>query len=316
MQNLAPRVRQSVSVLIATVLVAGVLTSSASAQGTSASERNEVLTTKDNWPLYITYYRPKGEDDKETPVVILLHGKGGNRLVWAQGFAKSLQDRGFAVVAVDLRKHGESIPAGATGDGGGADLTPVDHTRMVTFDLEAVKRFLLEEHQAERLNMRKTAIIGADLSAAVAMNFAVLDWQKRPYDDAPTVAASTPRGQDIRALVLLSPEATVSGLAPSVRAAAELRNPLWGVAVLTVYSSGDRQDRGTSKKIHTQLRSDSRSKDNMYLQSYRGAWRGTDLLGKKGIDVDALMVGFLEKHLKALNGPVDKWRNRKSRLSN
>jgi hypothetical protein len=154
------------------------------------------------------------------------------------------------------------------------------------------------------------------MSALVAMNYAVADWLKKPYSDAPTLAASTPRGQDVRAMVLLSPEGTLPGLMPGIRAAADLRNPNWGIAVLLAASSGDRQDRGTTKKIHTQLTANPQSKDQIYLQMYKGAWRGTDMIGQRGINIDALTIGFMEKHLKALSGPYDGWRDRKSRLSN
>ena len=117
-------------------------------------------------------------------------------------------------------------------------------------------------------------------------------------------------------MVLLSPEGSLPGLEAAVKASATLRNPNFGIAFLLASSSGDRQDRGTTKKIHTQLIASPNAKKRVYLQSYKGAWRGTDMIGKRGINVDTLMVAFLERHLKDLSGPADTWRDRKSRLSN
>jgi len=66
-----------------------------------------VVTAADGWDIHYTYWEsPMG---KEAPVVILLHGKGQARLIWkALPLAKELAKKQFAVIAVDLRKHGES----------------------------------------------------------------------------------------------------------------------------------------------------------------------------------------------------------------
>lgn len=296
------------------------LTSSPASGQSGKLEKEEIsLTARDGWPIKATYYKGNGSQGKETPVIVLLHGEGGNRLVWAQGFAEKLQQNGFAAVAVDLRKHGESIPDGSAVEARRkkADLTPNDYEAMVALDLAAVKDFLFERHQEEELNMRKMGIVAADMSAPVALNFAVLDWLKKPYSDAPTLQASTPRGQDTRALVLLSPDGTVPGrLLPAMRCAQDLKNPLWGVALLICVSKNDRQDRGAAKKIHDSLTSDPRVKDRMYLQENNGRWRGTDILGKPGSNTEDLMLGFFRKHVMDLNSQWDKWRDRKSRLSN
>ena len=165
--------------------------------------------------------------------------------------------------------------------------------------------------------MRKTGIIAADMSVPVALSYALQDWLRKPYSDAPTPKASTPRGQDTRAIALLSPVSNVPGrLVPAMRCAQELKNPAWGVAMLICVSKGDRQDRGTAKKIHEAIIADPRAKDRTYLQVGNGRWRGTDLIGKQGTNTDELLLGFFRKHLMQLNNDWDKWRDRKSRLAN
>jgi len=288
----------------------------------AAKSQDLTLSARDGWPIRITYYPATGSQGKESPVVILLHDKGGNRLIWKRSFARALQLRGYAAIGVDLRKHGESRPTngGAAISGKTAkssvDLKPADYNAMVAGDLEAVKKFLLKEHQAEKLNMRKTAIIAAGMTCPVALNFTALDWLKKPYDDAPTLAAKTPRGQDVRALILLSPEQSVSGLQPSVRAATNIRSPVYQISVLICVSSQDKLDRGTSKKIHTQLTSVTANKKRMLLKKYKGRWRGTDLLNKSSVKVEPLMLNFLDKYVKNLNRQRDLWRSRKNKLTN
>src|SRR6185295_10309173 len=69
-----------------------------------------ILSPAGGWPLRLTYY--KSTEGKDASVVVLLHSKGESRLVWTapKGFAEQLNSKGFAVVAVDLRKHGQSKP--------------------------------------------------------------------------------------------------------------------------------------------------------------------------------------------------------------
>ena len=112
---------------------------------------------------------------------------------------------------------------------------------MVDSDLEAVKKFIQKEHQSKKLNMRKAAIVGAGFSVAVAAVFAAADWNKEPYDDAPSDDMKTPRGQDVRVLVFLSPPAR-AGPQYERSALNEIRNPDWNIAVLTLYGKASKAD--------------------------------------------------------------------------
>lgn len=125
--------------------------------------REEKLTAADGWPIHASYY--ESVEGKESPAIILLAGAEGvdkkdarNRRVW-QNTALALQKDGFAVIAVDLRKHGDSLPAAVAGEPLPIKMAPNDYLLMATLDLEAVKDFLLLEHQDEKLNIRKTGIV-------------------------------------------------------------------------------------------------------------------------------------------------------------
>lgn len=269
------------------------------------------LSTKDGQEIKITYF--KSSAGQEAPVVVLLHGKGGNRLVWKQ-FAEQLQKVDFAVITVDLRGHGESSGGGGVGNSGGGTAKKPDsgpkkgeYLGMVAGDLEAVKKFLYEEHQNKQLNMNKLGIVGADMSGPVAIAFAELDWEKTPYDDAPTPAQRTPRGQDVQALALLSPEGTAPGLL-TTKSLAILRN--LKIPVLISVGSKNSSDLAAAKKTHEVLAPKKEGYEHIYLEQYDSKLRGTDLLGK-GMKTEQHLYNFLVEHVKKHKS---EWRDRKSKL--
>jgi len=266
----------------------------------------KTLTTRDGGPLRITYYESgKG---KESPVVILLHQKGGNRFVWQRGFAETLQKDGFAVVTVDLRFHGES--RGTQPPGGSAaatNLKPADYVAMVALDLPAVKRFLVEEHHAEKLNINKLGIVGADISAAVAVYFAQYDWAQLPYEDNSDFSLRTPRGQDVKALVLISPDGKVPGLPIST----PINKPLKDYPDLAFFvCSGTKSaEKSEVSEIYGILTKAKDSEKRMYREEFKANLSGTELLGK--VSLEGKMLTFFRAHLK--NAPGS-WRNRRSPL--
>ena len=104
-----------------------------------------------------------------------VRSSAGNQLIWEKT-AETLRAKGFAVVTVDLRKHGKSLPEG---DVASTRLNRTDYQLMVAEDLELVKRFLMDEHHAHKLNIRKLGIVAMGMSAPVALTFAGNDWLKR-----------------------------------------------------------------------------------------------------------------------------------------
>jgi predicted esterase len=311
-----------IRILLSTSLLAGLSVTfqpSARAQGNKADTNKTAaetvsFATKDGGVLKGTYFPSAA--GPAAPVAILLHGKGGNRLVWqagkgkTPGFAQALQQNDFAVITVDLRGHGENVPAGnpMSAKKNEVKLRPVDHQAMVAMDLEAVKKFLFEEHQARKLNMNKLAIVGADMTALVALAYTELDWNKKPYDDAAVAAARTPRGQDVKALVLLSPDGSLSGLQTN-QAAAMLRG--LKMPVMIGVGKKDKNDKGAAKKLADQLMPEKEATPHVFFQEYETNARGTDLLNL-GVGLEPQMYKFLDDYLKKQPG---EWRDRKSPLA-
>jgi pimeloyl-ACP methyl ester carboxylesterase len=158
------------------------------------------LPTHDGQTVKATYY--PGVREKESVPVVLLHGLGGNRLDFIP-LAQELQRRGYACVVPDLRGHGESATlrdaAGRTVKVTPDDLRLPDLMAMVSQDVEAVKKFLVGQNNAGKLNVEKLCLVGADLGASVALNFAARDWS---FQRLPNLK----QGQDVKAVVLISPQ--------------------------------------------------------------------------------------------------------------
>ncbi len=273
---------------------------------------DKTLATKTGINLRITYFPSVAGED--APVVVLLHGKSGVRIAWKDFAARLQQETDFAVITVDLSNHGESgsrTGKAAAGKKNEGALRPIDYQAMVADDVEAVKRFIYDEHQKKKLNMSKLAIVGADFSAAVAVAFADFDWQKKRFDDAAIAEQRTPRGEDVRGLILLSPEEHVPGLTVA-KSAARLRT--LNMPVMIGVSKKDSFDKGNAKKIFDLFAPkvpEDPEKQVVYLLTYDGQLRGTDLLGQQNQKVETNMLNFLQKHVAKF--PVE-WQDRRSRL--
>jgi pimeloyl-ACP methyl ester carboxylesterase len=129
---------------------------------------NITIAGAEDLPLQTTLYTPGGSG--LLPGVVLLHMLGSDRQVWDDnGIANTLVENGYAVLAVDMRGHGE------TGNSIDWQLAPEDLQR-------AWKHFT----SLDTVDPQRTAVIGASIGA----NLALLTGADQPA---------------IRTVVLLSP---------------------------------------------------------------------------------------------------------------
>ncbi|QDT15527.1 alpha/beta hydrolase [Alienimonas californiensis] len=275
-----------------------------------AASRTETVVTPDGWTLPVEVYTPNGAGE-DTPVVILLHGEKGNRKNW-QSLAEYLEKMGYAVLAPDLRKHGEASMNGRTETG--EEVRSADYRGMLRFDLEAVKALAVQLHQNKQLNIRKLGIVAAENSAPVALLYTYADWLKKPLVDAPDPAYRTPTGQDVRAVALLSPEDSVPGLNPG-KVLRQLADDGADIAFLILYGSEDQRDGGAAKDLFERLGGEKTPR--VVLAPVPGVpLRGTSLLrpplGEKLFQGLARQdgKGFLDLYLKARPDP---WQDRAGR---
>ena len=223
--------------------------SAASAQAPAPEEIK--LTTRDGVKLSATYYPSRL--GKEAVPIVMLHDFKESRTVF-NALAAALQEPtegsrdSQAVITVDLRGHGESTIQvsrdGRTRDLEASRLKTYDFLAMVDQDMEAVRRFLVEENDAGQLNLNKLCLLGAGMGANVATYWAAKDWS------APRLA-TLKQGQDVKALILASPEWKFRGL-PLLR---PLRQPgvRQEISFFIVYGDQDSQAKRDAKTVHKNL---------------------------------------------------------------
>ena len=248
------------------------------------------LRTDDGITIVATYYGSLL--GKDAVPVILLHSSKGNRADLAD-LALELQRLGHAVIAPDLRGFGDSSPR-AGGDRA-AELRPGDYQAMVEQDLETVKRFLRERNNDGQLNIDKLCLVGIEMGSVLAVNFAARDWSW-------PVLAQGKQGQDVKALVLISPEWTFKGL----RINEAVADPAVSraLAVLIVAGKGSSKPMHEAKRLYTALEKHhpmpppgSTNKQMLWLRTPPTTLQGMALVKEKSMLVDQMIAKFIELRL-------------------
>lgn len=281
----------------------------------SAAEKNERAApeeiapkTHDGVQLAATYYPPT-KPGREIVPVILLHGFKGTRADM-QGLAEKLQDEGHAAIAIDLRGHGGSTrltwPNGRERDVEPTQLTKQDFDNMVENDVDAAKSFLMEKNNAGEVNIDKLCIVGADLGAIVAARWAVIDWSWPPL-------AAGKQGQDVKAIVMLSPPKTIRGL--TMMPALTNRDVASKLSWLVIYGEKDTEAKD-AKVIAGMLEKwlpkpppeEAREKQALFVMPIDTNLQGTKLLAEAGFGVAPSIAQFIDLRLVKKAYP---WTNRK-----
>lgn len=263
------------------------------------------MLTKDGVQLRATYY--PSSRGKDATVVMLVHGWKGSRKDFAR-LAPFLQQQGYAVLAPDLRGHGDSVqrllptPATITADSLGAR----DVAAMVNMDMETCKKFLLAKNNAGELNIEKLCVVGLDVGATVALDWARFDWSWPIYP-------GLKQGQDVKALVLISPKWSFSGL--SVQAATA--HP--AVRVLSFYiivGKDSSKDLADSQRIYNILSrfhpspKDQPELQDLFIAKFPTTVQGKELLVRFEQPVFQSIVYFIEQRVAKQPFP---WQDRSKR---
>jgi pimeloyl-ACP methyl ester carboxylesterase len=274
------------------------------------------LATKDGVQLRLTYFpaaqRKVSEARQATPVV-LLHDHKETRAVF-NSLALKLQEFGsqpknptFACVTVDLRGHGDSTrqlyPDGSQVDLGAARISKQQLQAMAAFDMETVRSFLVGKNDAGELNLNKLCLVGAGMGANVAVNWALQDWTAPPL-------AIKKQGQDVKALVLVSPRWSYSGL--SFQGPMRFRPLKENVAWQLIYGGADAKVAVDVRRIQKQLERFHPAPSGAAGQRLSSlqiiAWpesnlQGSLLLRQVGAQLEAQIVGFLVEQVAKTQQP-------------
>ncbi|MBT6460052.1 MAG: alpha/beta fold hydrolase [Planctomycetaceae bacterium] len=211
-------------------------------------ERVRELETSDGVRLEMAYYPPKG---KAIATVILVHDLNGSEKT-VRRLAAGLQEAGCAVAVPDLRGHGNSksedydiskkkllvnqirmIPA----SGGGRIRS---HAR-IKGDLETVRNWLKQKESEGDIDLDQLCVIGSGLGGTLAAMWAVADWHWLPNTQGP-------QGQQVKAVILISPVWADQGVSMTNALGARIRDGrgdikplLEGLPVLIIAGTNDRQ---------------------------------------------------------------------------
>lgn len=131
--------------------------------------------------LHLPPGNPEGATVQKAPLLVLLHRRSGDRGDW-KGLIPRLVKAGYAVFAIDLRGHGESILR----HGAKVSFRGFSHKEYAKMPGDLGLMLQAPAPFQDRVDLEKVGVIGASIGANVAL-----------------VAAAQHR--QIKALVLLSP---------------------------------------------------------------------------------------------------------------
>lgn len=157
----------------------------------------------DRQPLAATFYPSRA--GANAAVILLIHDRGSGRSdkdfeepieeLKGQSFAEYLQDQDYAVLALDLRGHGDNPRR----DG---ELTSREWVAQVQ-DLQTAYYFLIDRNNRRELNLSKFGVLGIGHGANLALAWAA---------SGDGAVASEGRLSDLGAMVLVSPMEDSLGL--------------------------------------------------------------------------------------------------------
>ena len=294
-----------------------------------------VLQTADGVGLTVTYY-PSTKKKRAVPI-ILLHMWKRNRNDYV-GLATSLHKAGHAVLVPDLRGHGDSTrKRDARRPLNAATMMPNEFTAMVQYDMPVLKQFLVQENNAGKLNIEKLCLVGAEMGASVALNFTYFDWTRPPE-------GNRKQGQDVKALVLISPEWTTKGLpiGPAL-SGRSLTTMAFDPQLQAVFNDPDAHNflapvtldfrkevsfylvcgKGTpkavsdAKRLHRMLKphhpdppaDEAGEHRSLFADALDTTLQGTKMLGVRGLNLEQRIAWFIEARLVKRSFP---WAERKN----
>ncbi|TWU66976.1 MULTISPECIES: alpha/beta hydrolase [Crateriforma] len=229
--------RTGLLLLAAASLIVG-LPSSASAQETRPGRqrrtakpaepepRTVTLTTRDGVKLRAIYL--ESTKKKQAIPILLIHEWGGQASPYLP-MAKFYQKQGFAVLIPEYRAHGGSRTyvdrSGREREFDPQRMGRSDMEAIVSSDLEAAKGFLKDENNDGKLNLNALVVIGVGEGAIFGATWTQRDWA------FPSVGRKK-QGQDVKAVIYVSPKKTFKGLAIDkvIRDPAMIRLPTMIVA--------------------------------------------------------------------------------------
>ena len=208
-----------------------------------------LMESKDGVELRAEWYG--GVNGKETMPIILIHDWDSERSE-LNSFASKLQkDLEAAVIVPDLRGHGESMTVKGGEDE--LDRKRFKKNQLLTFanDIDACRKFLQKKNDDGELNLDLLTVVACGKSSVHAVNWSISDWSWQPV-------AGVKQGQNVKALVMVSPRKKFKSVSISQSLKAPLFARSGGLPVLVVWGEGDEATAKDGATIHDGLKKSRR----------------------------------------------------------
>ncbi len=257
----------------------------------------------------------KKVDRKNAVPVILVHDFKGSHGDFAD-LAQTLQKLGHAVMVPDMRGHGQSTKIINPQTGKPVEVKPdtlkkTDLDAMVRVDMEALKSNLRERNNKGELNIDKLCVVGVgDMGSVIAINWAALDWSWQTL-------STGKQGQDVKALVLISPEWNFKGML--INQALDFQPVTKDLSLLIIAGKQNNASMGAATRLHARfekfhpapLPDEVKEKQDLFFFTPKTTLAGTKLLGEKALNLAKPISQFIEWRL--VNQPYP-WTERKDPL--
>lgn len=216
------------------------------------------LTTSDNIKIAADFY------NIQNPIswCILIHMMPATKESW-QEFARELQRKNYASLAIDLRGHGES-------DGGASgylNFSDQEHQKGI-LDVEAAVDYLIKER---KVAPDKIILIGASIGANLALRYVV-----NPSADGKTA-------------VLFSPGLNYKG----IKTEPLVKNLKAGQKVFFISAKDDKRSGGNNAKMNQKLYDLTPAGVEKQIKIYEAGGHGTDIL-KSRPELKDKIIEFLK----------------------
>ena len=280
------------------------------------------LETKDKVQLVCTYFapnKPAGAKEEEAtteedpidgkrviPYIILHDWESSRKDTTA--LATFLSSRGNAVIIPDLRGHGDSTKvAGYDKEIAAADFS-TGQISAVMGDIETCKRFLVKKNNAGELNIDMLAVIAIGKTVPLATAWVVQDWSYAPF------SKGIKQGQDVKALIMISPEKKLGSLAINRVASAPIFSGSAALPTIIAWGTGTKQAKEV-QSIYNRLEkrrpeAKDKSAKTLYKAALSNSLTGTEIGSNSS---QTKLWGFFHKIVsRKINDNLDKlpWQDR------
>lgn len=142
------------------------LTNSSVNAAPSIMQKDIKVVADDGFNIYANLSYPKIKNQKNIQTVVLLHSLGYNSQWW-ENLPKNLLDKGYAVLTIDLRGHGESVYNSKLIKLSWKNLKNSGYAKYPT-DIVSVIEEIKKENTFKQF-FNKWAIVGADIGASAGI---------------------------------------------------------------------------------------------------------------------------------------------------